>query len=108
MNNIYLLSLKTGEPATAEPAPVAAPPGAPGGLKPAVPDVTPTSLAADEDAYKGKISHVVLFNATSNSPTSVVGQSVLDSIMNSSGTGAGGLPGMAPGGSASMAVCRQA
>jgi type IV pilus assembly protein PilM len=113
MNNIYLLSLKAGEPPTATPAPTAAPTGAPGAVKPADADVTPTSLAADEDAYKGKISHVVLFNAASNSPTSVVGQSVLDSIMNSSGSGAGGStgltggappmgsmpPGMSPGGS---------
>ena len=56
--------------------------------------MTPTSLAADEDAYKGKISHVVLFNYTSNAPAA--DQSVLDGIMGAGGA-TGGMSG-APGG----------
>jgi hypothetical protein len=56
----------------------------------------PTTPPVDEDVYMGKISHVVLFNATSSAQSSIVGQSVLDTLMNSGAAGAGGsmaLPG---------------
>ncbi len=94
MENIYRLSLKRGEPPVAATAPA----GAAAGPTPAAAEVTPSSLAADEDAYKGKISHVVLFNATSSAAPTAADQSVLDSIMSSAG-GAGNGPGMAPMGS---------
>ncbi len=117
MDNIWRLSYKPGEPASAGPAaatPGVMPAATPGVTPAATPaaEVTPTSLASDEDIYKGRISHVVLFNATANAPSGIVGQSVLDSVVNSGGVGGvGGSPGLpslggstAPGGSASSAM----
>ncbi|HBI46069.1 MAG TPA: hypothetical protein DDY78_24920 [Planctomycetales bacterium] len=91
MDNIYRFSLKAGEPPTEAPvvAPVGlTPPGA--GAAPA----TPAALAKDEDAYMGKISHVVLFAAPSNPASSIVGQSVLDTVVRS--VGAAGDPSASP------------
>jgi type IV pilus assembly protein PilM len=108
MDNIYRYSLKAGEPPAAAPAAAVAPVG----LTPPVAAATPAVPAADEDAYMGKISHVVLFAATSNASSSIVGQTVLDTVVRSSSAATGdasaspmgsmpalgGMPSMPPGG----------